>query len=239
MRRDHRPYALKRVQRRFEKFYVRHFLQPQLDRLGKGFAFMKPWYVKIFGAPVRLGAYTTVIAAADNKVRFSVWPAGPRQGRITIGRYNLICPGVRISSAAEIVIGHSCMLASRVYVTDSDWHGIYERMGTGKAAGVHIADNVWVGDSAIVCKGVSIGRNSIIGAGAVVVQAVPANVVAAGNPARVVKHLDERKPITAREQWFHNPVRLSHQLDCWDREVLGANTWRHWLRHLLFPAARD
>ena len=239
MRRDHRPYALKRAQRRFEKFYVRHFLQPQFDCLGKGFAFMRPWYVRIFGAPVRLGAYATVIADADNTVRFSAWPAGPRQGRITVGRYSLICPGVRISSAAEIVIGHSCMLASRVYVTDSDWHGIYDRMGIGKAAGVHIADNVWLGDSAIVCKGVSIGCNSIIGAGAVVVQSVPANVVAAGNPARVVKRLDEHEAITAREQWFRDPAGLSHQLDGWDRALLAGNTWRHWLRHLFFPSVRD
>jgi acetyltransferase-like isoleucine patch superfamily enzyme len=49
---------------------------------------------------------------------------------------------------------------------------------------------VWVGDSAIICKGVRIGENSIIGAGSVVRKDVPPNCVVIGNPARVVKKLD-------------------------------------------------
>ncbi len=50
----------------------------------------------------------------------------------------------------------------------------------------------WIGDSAIVCKGVRVGENSIVGAGAVVTKNVPPNTVVAGNPARVVKKLDPK-----------------------------------------------
>ena len=56
-------------------------------------------------------------------------------------------------------------------------------------APITIADNVWIGGGAIVLAGVTIGENSVVGAGAVVTRDVPANVVAVGNPARVVREL--------------------------------------------------
>jgi maltose O-acetyltransferase len=57
------------------------------------------------------------------------------------------------------------------------------------AAPITVEDNVWIGGGAIICPGVTIGRNTTIGAGSVVVQDIPANVVAAGNPCRVVRQL--------------------------------------------------
>jgi maltose O-acetyltransferase len=54
---------------------------------------------------------------------------------------------------------------------------------------ITVADNVWLGGGVIVCPGVSIGENTVVGAGAVVVEDLPANVVAVGNPARVVRSL--------------------------------------------------
>lgn len=53
-----------------------------------------------------------------------------------------------------------------------------------------IGNNVWLGGGVIVCPGVTIGDNSVIGAGSVVTKDVPANVVAAGNPCRVIRALD-------------------------------------------------
>ena len=50
-----------------------------------------------------------------------------------------------------------------------------------------IMDNVWLGGSVIVCPGVTIGQNTVVGAGAIVVRDLPANVVAVGNPARVIR----------------------------------------------------
>jgi acetyltransferase-like isoleucine patch superfamily enzyme len=113
---------------------------------------------------------------------------------------------VRIGSAHEILIGNNCMIASNAYITDSDWHDIYNRVSIGKTAPIKIEDNVWIGDSVIVCKGVTVGENSIIGAGAVVVDDIPANCVAAGNPAKVVKKLDAVQPFTTRAQWFSATV---------------------------------
>jgi maltose O-acetyltransferase len=54
---------------------------------------------------------------------------------------------------------------------------------------IKIGNNVWIGGGAIICPGVTIGDNSTIGAGAVVTKSVPANVLAAGNPARVIREL--------------------------------------------------
>jgi maltose O-acetyltransferase len=54
---------------------------------------------------------------------------------------------------------------------------------------IHIGNNVWLGGGTIVLPGVSIGDNSVVGAGAVVTRSLPANVVAVGNPARVVRQL--------------------------------------------------
>ena len=239
MRRDHRPYAVKKMFLKWQQFYVRRFLAPQFDSLGRGHHFMSPWYVELFGAPIELGAFATVIACSDAKVRLCVWPREEGEGLIRIGGYSLICPGVRISSACRITIGHSVMMANGVYLTDADWHDSYDRTAAGRRAPIAIGDNVWLGDSVIVCKGVAIGDNSIIGAGAVVVDTIPANVVAAGNPARVVKTLDPARPFKSRREWFAAPARLSRDFRIWDRALLEGNSLAHWLRYLLRPTRKD
>lgn len=73
MRRDHRPYILKQIDRNLQRWYANHFLRPQFDHLGRGCTFMKPWHVEIFGWPVSLGDYAAVIATSDRKVRLTVW----------------------------------------------------------------------------------------------------------------------------------------------------------------------
>ena len=239
MRRDHRPYYIKKAYQKFQEFYVNHFLRPQLESLGEGFTFMRPWHVDIFGAPIELGDYVNVVASSDKMVRLAIWSEQPDKGRIRIGNYCLICPGVRIGSAHEIVVGDNCMIASNAYVTDSDWHDIYNRISTGKTAPVHIENNVWIGDSAIVCKGVTIGENSIVGAGAVVVDNIPANCVAAGNPARIVKQLDVAESFTTRAQFFSEPEKLLRGFDQTDKALLRGNSLLHWLRYLLFPSNED
>lgn len=239
MRKDHRPYIIKKAYLKFQKFYTNHFLRPQLDSLGRGFAFMRPWHVELFGGPIGIGDFATVIATSDKKVRLSVWPEEPGKGRIEVGDYCLICPGVRVSSAHGIVIEDNCMLANGVYITDADWHGIYDRVSFGRAAPVHLKKNVWVGDSAMVCKGVTIGENSIIGAGAIVVDSIPDNCIAAGNPAKVVKQLDPNEAFTTRAHWYGDPADLARQFIQWEQAVLQGNTFFGWLRHMLFPTQGD
>ncbi len=239
MQKDHRPYFLKKALAKFQRFYTQHFLGPHFESLGKAPIIFRPWYVEVFGAPVVIGDYVFIIAAADNRVRLSVWADQQVSGRIRIGDYALLCPGVRISSASQIRIGDNCMIASGAYITDSDWHDVYNRIAFGKTDPIEIADNVWIGDSAIVCKGVSIGENSIIGAGAVVVNAIPSNCIAAGNPAQVVRHLDPDESFTTRKQWFAKGPYLFSEMDQLDRDMLRENSLLGWLRYLFFPAKGD
>ncbi|OPY92501.1 MAG: Maltose O-acetyltransferase [Syntrophaceae bacterium PtaU1.Bin231] len=132
------------------------------------------------------------------------------------------------------------MFASGAFVTDSDWHGIYDRsLPVGNSAPVRIGNNVWVGDSAIVCKGVSIGDNSIVGAGAVVLKDVPANAIVGGNPAEIVKYLDPGEPVRTRADWYADPDPLVAQFDRLDREQMKGNTWIGWFRTVLFPRKGD
>jgi acetyltransferase-like isoleucine patch superfamily enzyme len=240
LRRDHRPYFIKRLDITFQQWYANRFLRPQFEYLGKGTLFLGPRYVEVFGWPIVLGDYANVVAIPDKRVRLTVWSNIKEKGSIQIGRYCLICPGVRISSATCITIGDSCMMAQGVYITDSDWHDVYDRnMSIGQTEAVIIGSNVWIGDSAIICKGVTIGDNSIIGAGAVVVKNIPPDVIAAGNPAIVVKKLDPEHFITTRADWFVNPECLVAQFDEIDRNILKRNTIAGWLRSILFPKKGD
>jgi len=201
---------------------------------------MKPWYVEVFGGPVRLGDYAHVIAAPDKRVRLTVWSNFDGRGKIEIGDYCLLCPAIRISAAREITIGDSCMLAQGAFVTDSDWHGIYDRgLSVGQSAPVHIGANVWIGDSAMVCKGVAIGENSIVGAGAVVLKDVPPNVVVGGNPAVIVKNLDPEQKMKTRAEWFSRPELLAAEFAAIDRQLMKGNTWHGWLRAIFFPNRSD
>lgn len=240
MRRDHRPYRVKRLSHRFEVWYLNHFLRPQFESLGKEPTVMKPWYVEVNGGPIHVGDYVNIIATPDNRVRFTVWSARPGEGFIRIGHYCLICAGVRISAATEIILGDNCMLANRVYITDADWHDLYDRsMFVGSSAPVRIGNNVWLGDSVIVCKGVTIGDNSVIGAGAVVVKDIPPNVVAAGNPAVVLKTLDQDRPMQTREDWFRIIKSIQNEVVAKEKDDLKGNTFFGWLRTLLFPTRGD
>ena len=237
---DRRPYYLKRIYYKIQDKYVEHFLRPQFASLGDGYHFIRPWQVEIFGAPVSLGKFAHIICAPDSKIKLVVWSEAEGRGYISIGDYCLISPGVRIASAAGITIGDNCMIANGVYITDADWHDIYDRLKTvGDAAKIELAENVWVGDSAIICKGVTIGENSIIGAGSVVAKSIPANCIAVGNPAKVVKKLDPEREIVKREKLFEHPGQLRKLMDDFDRSFLKNNSTLGWLRSLLFPRVGD
>jgi len=136
-------------------------------------------------------------------------------------------------AAESIIIGDACMIAHGVYISDADWHGIYDRAEpVGNTKPVVIKDNVWIGDSAIVCKGVTIGANSIIGAGAVVTKDVPPNTVFAGNPAQLVKKLDDVE-FNTRANFLEDPVKLAKDFDALDKYTLGNNTFIGWIISLV------
>jgi acetyltransferase-like isoleucine patch superfamily enzyme len=165
-----------------------------------------------------------------------VWPQGKPVKGIVMGDHVLISPGVRLTASNHIHISDSCMLASNVYISDSDWHDIYNRaISVPSKTSVVLEENVWVGDSAIVGKGVRIGKNSIIGAGSVVTSDIPPNVIAAGNPARVVKTFDPEKTITSRKDWFEEYDKSNKMYYFFEKEQLKSNTLFGWLRSIFLP----
>ncbi len=95
--------------------------------------------------------------------------------------------GTVIGAFESISIGSNVKCGANTLITDSDWHPEDPRSGTPKA--VVIGNNVWLGANAVVLKGVTIGDNTVIGINSVVTKDVPANVVAAGNPCRVIKDI--------------------------------------------------
>ena len=138
-------------------------------------------------------------------------------------------------AAEKIQIGDACMIAHGAYISDADWHGIYDRaQPVGITKPIILKDNVWIGDSAIVCKGVTIGKNSIIGAGAVVTKDVPDNAIYAGNPAKFIKNLDE-KEFNTRKDFFKDPVQLAHDFDMLDKYSLKDNSFLGWIKSLINP----
>ena len=179
-----------------EYFYRRKFLNKFASVAGRPMVW-GVWNVVVYGPNIHLGKNCVIVGADGFRTTLTTVSYNGHQGSIKIGDNVLIMNGVRVSSASEIVIGDDCMLANFCYIMDADWHDIYDRTSSpGKTAPVILERGVWVGDSAIICKGVRIGENSIIGAGSVVRKDVPPNCVVIGNPARVVKKLDPARVVT-------------------------------------------
>ena len=98
--------------------------------------------------------------------------------------------GTVIAAFKQIVLGENVICGANTLITDSNWHP--EDPRSGSPAPVFIENNVWLGVNAIVLKGVRIGQNSVIGAGSVVTSDIPGNVIAAGNPCKVIRPFAER-----------------------------------------------
>lgn len=155
------------------------------------------WNVEIYGPNISIGKNVLIVGGHGSKTRITTVRLGNFEGSVEIGNNVLVMNAVRISSATRIVIGDDCMLANNCLLSDADWHGLHDRtQPVGETKPIILEKGVWICDSAIICKGVHIGQNSVVGAGAVVTKNIPPNVVVAGNPARIVKKLDPRKIVT-------------------------------------------
>ena len=109
---------------------------------------------------------------------------------ISVGRGSFIGIGTVITARDGITIGDNALIAEYVTIRDQDHDYAGERPmaeGAFTVAPVTIGNNVWIGAKATITKGVTIGDNAVIGANSVVTRDIPANAVAAGCPARVVK----------------------------------------------------
>jgi acetyltransferase-like isoleucine patch superfamily enzyme len=104
---------------------------------------------------------------------------------------NVLCT---ILDCNEVHIGHHVMIGPSVQIYTAAHHLQAETriQGWEVAKAIVIEENVWIGGSAILLPGVRIGQNAVVGAGAVVTRSVPANTVVAGNPARVIREIEQQ-----------------------------------------------
>ncbi len=169
-----------------------------------------PWpaKAKFFGLPViQKHRYSSILIGpnadfrstpqanplgANHPVVLCTWVSG---ASITIGE-NFGMTGGCIVAAKRVVIGNNVGLGGNSSVIDTDFHplNLAERRrapNDGHAKDIVIEDDVFIGMNCIILKGVTIGKGSVIGAGSVVSKSIPPGVIAAGNPAQVIRKLDE------------------------------------------------
>ncbi len=114
--------------------------------------------------------------------------------RLVIGR-GFAMTGGTICAEESITIGDDVWVGANCTIADTDFHPLdlearLSRPLDGATAPVVIEDGVFIGMQSLVLKGVTIGTRSVIGAGSVVTRDIPPGVIAAGNPARVIRPLD-------------------------------------------------
>jgi acetyltransferase-like isoleucine patch superfamily enzyme len=118
------------------------------------------------------------------------WQAG---AAIEIGE-NFAMTGGSLVAAERISIGNYVNIGANSTVIDTNFHPLdakarRETPQIAETAPITIQDGVFIGMNCLILKGVTIGQNSVIGAGSVVTRDIPANVIAAGNPAKAIKNL--------------------------------------------------
>lgn len=125
---------------------------------------------------------------ADLRPDRGPWP------KIVIGDACTILYRFQCNAAESVVIGRNVLIAGNVFISDSDHvlePGVpITRSNKYRTRPVRIEDNCWLGQNAVILKGVIVGHDSIVGANTVVTRDVPPLSVVAGNPARVIKTLD-------------------------------------------------
>jgi acetyltransferase-like isoleucine patch superfamily enzyme len=108
-------------------------------------------------------------------------------GRIEIGEMTFINYGVSLTARRLVQIGKQCHIGPFVTVSDNDEHSIEDKYLLPPSSAVIIEDRVWLGAKATVLKGVRIGHDAVVGAGAVVTRDVPPRSIVTGVPARVIR----------------------------------------------------
>ncbi|EGP5708763.1 chorismate mutase [Enterococcus faecium] len=126
---------------------------------------------------------------------------------------NFNCTFLDVST---IEIGDNCMFAPNVqlYTATHPLHPVKRNSGLEYAKPIKIGDNVWLGGGVIVTPGVTLGNNVVVGAGSVVTKSFPDNVVIAGNPARIIKTVEE-------EPLEESLETLRQKIDTIDRELVA------------------
>jgi len=128
------------------------------------------------------------------------WRSQIQRRNISIGDYTRINGPISISGGGQVVIGKYGAIGSEVRIISTNHltsHAnlqikLQRDLGLGELrddkGGVHIGNNVWIGDRAIILSGVTVGDGAVIGAGSIVTKSVPAFAIVAGVPARLLRY---------------------------------------------------
>jgi maltose O-acetyltransferase len=150
-----------------------------------------PWSVRLYGriyfragGDVEFGDGVTLVGTV-----VPIEIVSHEDSHISIGEHTFINYGASITAYREVRIGRHCLLGHHLRIIDRNEYGLEQREIAPTAAPILIEDHVWIGAHVIILPGVRIGRNSAIGAGSVVTKDVPANCLAVGNPARVLRQM--------------------------------------------------
>jgi acetyltransferase-like isoleucine patch superfamily enzyme len=110
---------------------------------------------------------------------------------VKVSTHTFICEGVTIED--DVFIGHNVSFINDKYPRSTTPTGSLQREGDWKVVSTRVKRGASIGTSATILCGVTIGENSIVGAGSVVTKDVPANTVVAGNPAKIIRELGVRE----------------------------------------------
>jgi acetyltransferase-like isoleucine patch superfamily enzyme len=137
----------------------------------------------------------------DGKCSFTFAARYSDRPTLIIGDNSGIGHNSSFTVGERITIGRHCRIASGVAIFDAPGHPLDPSMRLAGSSAtleqvrpVVIEDNVWIGQSVIIMPGVTIGQDSVVAAGSVVLTSVPPNVLVAGNPARQVRALTKAAP---------------------------------------------
>lgn len=142
----------------------------------------------VFGPQVSVG----VELSPNFHTGYGYMEARNPESEILFGNNVRLNNGFSIVSLKQIAIGNDVLIGLNFTVSDSDFHHleVEKRFESNPpAAAVKIGNNVFIGNNVTVLKGVTIGANAVIGSNSVVSSSIPENVVAAGNPAKVIRSL--------------------------------------------------
>lgn len=240
MRKDHKPLWLHKLMQYLNRLYCNQIIAPQFDSLGESTQIHHPTSLEVFGSNITAGDYLHLVSNKTQPVRLCTWSSKQQSGRISIGDYCLISPGTNILSAESISIGDNTMIAADVYISDSDWHGLYNRARPFRcSSSITVGNNVWIGYRAIINKGVTIGDNAVVGSGAVVSKNIPDYAVVSGNPAKIIKYLDPKKRMIKRDFLFTGETDYWENQEELNRYLWDKNNAVHWLASKFFPSRQD
>lgn len=178
----------------FSTTYCRLLFRLKGIHLGKRSRFIGVPITYVYpGSKITLGNNLEVRTAAISNFiglnRRSIIATHDDNAQIILGDYCGLS-GVVIGAKQSIIIGNQVMVGANVLITDFDWHSLDPSQRSAGASShskpVVIEDNVFIGYSTTVLKGVHIGKNAVIGANSVVTKDIPANSIAVGNPCKVV-----------------------------------------------------